>query len=81
MVHIEIDRVSHSYGEGPLARRVLRDLDVDLDQSQIGVIGHNLQSLDVFFIRFSVQLQLLHNTNMSIYLIQISDNLIPQNTV
>lgn len=41
MVHIEIDRVSHSYGEGPLARRVLRDLDVDLDQSRIGVIGHN----------------------------------------
>ena len=41
MVHIEIDHVSHSYGQGPLARPVLNDVCADLTERRIGVVGHN----------------------------------------
>lgn len=38
---IEIDKVSHTYGEGPLAREVLHDITLTLSEQRIGVIGHN----------------------------------------
>lgn len=38
---IEIDAVSHTYGEGPLARAVLHDLTLTLTERRIGIIGHN----------------------------------------
>ena len=41
MVHIEVDHVSHSYGQGPLARPVLNDVCADLTERRIGVVGHN----------------------------------------
>lgn len=41
MVHIEADHVGHIYGQGPLARRVLADVNLDLTEQRIGVIGHN----------------------------------------
>lgn len=41
MVHIEVSGVSHSYGQGPLARQVLHDINADLRERRIGVIGHN----------------------------------------
>ena len=36
---IEIDRVTHSYGEGPARRTVLRDVSVTLSESRVGIIG------------------------------------------
>lgn len=41
MVQIEIAHVSHSYGQGPLARLVLDDINVTLSERRIGVVGHN----------------------------------------
>ncbi len=38
---IEIDRVTHSYGEGPARRTVLRDVSVTLSEPRIGIIGAN----------------------------------------
>lgn len=38
---IEIEHVSHTYGEGPLARQVLHDVNLTLAEQRIGVIGHN----------------------------------------
>lgn len=38
---IEVDGVTHTYGDGPLARTVLRDVSVRLDERRIGVIGAN----------------------------------------
>ena len=38
---IEVDRVSHSYGEGPSRRTVLDDVTVRLEEQRIGVIGAN----------------------------------------
>lgn len=38
---IEIDRVTHSYGEGPARRTVLRDVSVTLSESRVGIIGAN----------------------------------------
>lgn len=40
-MRIEVNGVSHSYGQGPLARAVLHDINADLSQRRIGVIGHN----------------------------------------
>ncbi|EPH03737.1 hypothetical protein HMPREF1531_01162 [Propionibacterium sp. oral taxon 192 str. F0372] len=41
MVHIRVEHLSHRYGEGPLSRLVLDDVNVDADQTRIGVVGHN----------------------------------------
>ena len=41
MVRIEVDHVGHRYGQGPLARQVLDDVNTELTESRIGVIGHN----------------------------------------
>lgn len=41
MVRIEVEHVSHVYGSGQLARRVLDGIDVTLTERRIGVIGHN----------------------------------------
>lgn len=38
---IEADHVTHTYGQGPTARTVIRDLTVRLTERRIGVIGHN----------------------------------------
>jgi biotin transport system ATP-binding protein len=38
---IEIDRVTHTYGEGPARRTVLRDVSVALSEPRIGIIGAN----------------------------------------
>ena len=38
---IEVCRVSHTYGDGSLARTVLTDLNLTLTEPRIGVIGHN----------------------------------------
>lgn len=38
---IEIDRVTHAYGEGPARRTVLRDVSVTLSESRVGIIGAN----------------------------------------
>lgn len=38
---IEVDGVSHTYGDGPLARTVLRDVSVRMTEHRIGVIGAN----------------------------------------
>lgn len=38
---IEADHVTHTYGEGPTARTVLRDLSVRLTERRVGVVGHN----------------------------------------
>ncbi|WIY82349.1 ABC transporter ATP-binding protein [Propionimicrobium sp. PCR01-08-3] len=41
MVHIEADHVGHVYGQGPLARQVLDDINLDLTEQRVGVVGHN----------------------------------------
>ncbi len=41
MVRIEIDHVNHTYGQGPLARRVLEDVTGVFSERRIGVVGHN----------------------------------------
>ena len=41
MVHIEVDHVGHRYGQGPLSRQVLDDINADLVEQRIGVVGHN----------------------------------------
>lgn len=41
MTRIEVDHLSHRYGQGPLARLVLDDISVELTSRRIGVIGHN----------------------------------------
>jgi biotin transport system ATP-binding protein len=38
---IEIDRVTHAYGEGPARRTVLSDVSVTLSEPRIGIIGAN----------------------------------------
>ncbi|MDP9823108.1 energy-coupling factor ABC transporter ATP-binding protein [Nocardioides massiliensis] len=38
---IEVDGVSHTYGDGPLARTVLREVSVRLGERRIGIIGAN----------------------------------------
>ena len=38
---IRLTRVSHVYGDGPARRQVLRDLDLELSEQRIGVIGAN----------------------------------------
>lgn len=38
---IEVQQVGHTYGQGSLARTVLSDLNLVLEESRIGVIGHN----------------------------------------
>jgi biotin transport system ATP-binding protein len=38
---IKADHVTHTYGDGPMARTVLHDLNVELAERRIGVIGHN----------------------------------------
>ena len=38
---IKTDHVTHTYGDGPMARTVLHDLNVELAERRIGVIGHN----------------------------------------
>ncbi len=40
-MRIELERVSHTFGDGPTARTVLRDITLTLDERRIGVIGHN----------------------------------------
>ena len=40
-MRIVLDHVSHTFGEGPTARTVLRDVTLRLDERRIGVIGHN----------------------------------------
>ncbi len=41
MVRIEIDQVSHWYGQGPASRQVLDDVSASLTERRIGVVGHN----------------------------------------
>lgn len=38
---ITADRVTHTYGQGPTARTVIRDLDVTITERRVGVVGHN----------------------------------------
>ena len=38
---IKLSGVSHTYGEGPTRREVLRDVDLELGEQRIGVIGAN----------------------------------------
>lgn len=38
---IEADHVTHTYGDGPTARTVLRDLSVRLTERRVGIVGHN----------------------------------------
>lgn len=38
---IAADHVTHTYGQGPHARTVIRDLDVSLTERRVGVVGHN----------------------------------------
>ncbi len=38
---IDVDGVSHSYGEGTAARSVLRDVTVRLEEQRVGIIGAN----------------------------------------
>jgi biotin transport system ATP-binding protein len=38
---IEVDEVTHVYGEGQGARTVLRDVSVALDEHRVGVVGAN----------------------------------------
>jgi biotin transport system ATP-binding protein len=38
---IEVDRVSHTYGQADAARTVLRDVTVRLEEQRIGIIGAN----------------------------------------
>ena len=38
---IKADHVTHTYGDGPMARTVLDNIDVELTERRIGVIGHN----------------------------------------
>jgi biotin transport system ATP-binding protein len=38
---IEVDRVTHAYGEGNARRVVLHDVDVDLSEQRIGIVGAN----------------------------------------
>ncbi|HEU4513973.1 MAG TPA: ABC transporter ATP-binding protein [Nocardioidaceae bacterium] len=38
---IEVDRVTHVYGEGAARRTVLRDVSVTLSEQRIGIIGAN----------------------------------------
>jgi len=38
---IKLGGVSHTYGEGPTRREVLRDVDLELREQRIGVIGAN----------------------------------------
>ena len=40
-MRIELERVSHTFGDGPVARTVLRDISLTLTERRIGVIGHN----------------------------------------
>ena len=40
-MRIELERVTHTFGDGPLARTVLRDITLTLTERRIGVIGHN----------------------------------------
>ena len=40
-MRIELERVTHTFGEGSTARTVLRDLTLTLTERRIGVIGHN----------------------------------------
>lgn len=41
MVRIEIDQVSHWYGQGPASRQVLDDVTATLSERRVGVVGHN----------------------------------------
>ena len=41
MVRLEVDHVGHRYGQGPLSRQVLDDINADLVEQRIGVVGHN----------------------------------------
>ena len=41
MVHIQVEHLSHRYGDGALSRLVLDDINLDADQARIGVVGHN----------------------------------------
>lgn len=38
---IEADHVTHTYGQGPTARTVLRDVNLRLTERRVGVVGHN----------------------------------------
>ena len=38
---IEVDRVTHAYGEGSARRVVLHDVGVDLSEQRIGIVGAN----------------------------------------
>ena len=38
---IEVDRVTHTYGEGAARRTVLRDVSVRLDERRVGIVGAN----------------------------------------
>lgn len=38
---IVVDRVTHTYGEGPGARTVLRDVTVRISERRVGVVGAN----------------------------------------
>lgn len=38
---IEIEDVSHTYGDGPLARTVLKNVNLSLAERRIGIVGHN----------------------------------------
>lgn len=38
---IEIDQVTHTYGDGAARRTVLRDVSVTLDEPRVGIIGAN----------------------------------------
>ena len=38
---IRLDGVGHAFGNGPTRREVLRDVDVELREQRIGVIGAN----------------------------------------
>ena len=40
-MRIELERVTHTFGEGPTARTVLREVTLTLTERRIGVIGHN----------------------------------------
>lgn len=38
---IRADHVTHTYGAGPNARTVVRDLSVEITEARVGVVGHN----------------------------------------
>lgn len=40
-MRIEVQRVTHVYGDGPLARTVLDDVSVTIAERRVGIVGHN----------------------------------------